>query len=182
MKRILSYALILVLSIGVLFVTGCEEDPTKDFKNPKVITVSSDKGSVEVTYDDDGGYEIDESGDEKILKNKDNNFRFSFEFVSDSIKDLKTRRDNFSKDSKYEVISDVEFRGNKGYVIIDKTYATAQVYLFLDESNDVAFLAKISDMSTSKTEEDIKSKGAKDAIYNTEKVQQILKTIKYIKK
>ena len=183
MKKVLNYALILVLFVGVLFVTGCNnDDPTKDFKNPKVLTIKGDKGSVEVTYDDDKKYEEQESSDEMILKSSDYNMRISFAFSSDTIKDLKTRRDNFSKDSKYEVIKEVEFRGNKGYVIIDKTYATAQVYLFLDETKDVAFVAKVSDMSPSTTEKLIESKGAKDALYNTEKVQEVLSTIKYIKK
>ena len=182
MKKILSFALILVLAVGVLFVTGCGVDPTKDFKNPKTITVTKDKNTTYVTYDDDGSYEEDKSGSEYILKSKDNNIRLSFEIVTDKVSDLETRRDNFAKDTnKNEVIKDVLFNGNKGFVIIDKTYATAQVYTFIDEANNVTLLTKISDMSPSETEKGIASKGAKEALYNKDVVQEILKTINYKK-
>ena len=184
MKRVFNFALFLVLAVGILFVAGCGKvDPTKDFKNPKTITIKGDKSTTYVTYDDDDDtYELDESGSEKILKNKEKNFRLSFEFSNDTIKDLKTRRDNFSKDTeKYEVISEVEFNENKGFAIIDKKYATVSVYVFLDEEKDIAFVAKVSDMNPSETEKTINEKGAKEALYNKTTVQQILKTINYKK-
>lgn len=183
MKK-LNLLLITVLLVGLVAITGCDKknDPTKDFKNPKTITVDTNKGITKITYDDDGTYEEDESGDEKILKNSDGNFRFSFEYQDLTSKEADNRKNNFSKDKNYKVLSDVEFNGYKGFVIVDKTWATSQVYLYLDEENDVIFLAKVSPTKSNETAEALKTaKNPEDVLYNLDKVQQTLKTITYSK-
>ena len=182
MKKLKKVLLILVLFVGLFIFAGCEKDPAKDFKNPKEITVKGDKGNAIVTYDDDGSYEEDESGNEKILKSSDNGFRLSLEFQTLTVSDAKTRESNFKKDSNYTVISDVEYRGSKGFVIVNNKYADAQVYLYLDEENDVVFLVKVGPMRTNEVLDEIaKGKKPEDILYKNETVQQILKTVKYEK-
>ena len=181
MKKI-NLLLVAILFVGVFALTGCKKDPTKDFKNPKTITVETKKGTTKITYDDDGTYEEDESYDAKVLKNKDNDFRLYFEYADLTTKDAKTRLENFSKDKNYKIIKDVEFNGYKGFALTQKTYGSTQVYLYLDEAKDVVFVIQISPMNSSDYEKGIKEgTNPEDALYKKEKVQQILKTITYEK-
>ena len=181
MKK-LSVLFIAILLVGVLTITGCKKDPTKDFKHPKTITVETKKGKTEITYDDNGNYEEDESMGAKILKNQKDDFRLYFEYADLTTKDAKTRLENFSKDKNYKIIKEVEFNGYKGFALIQKTYGTTQVYLYLDEANDVVFVVQVSPMNSSDYENGIKEgTNPADALYNKTKVQQILKTITYTK-
>ena len=180
MKKI-NLLLVAILFVGLFAFTGCKEDPTKDFKNPKTITVEK-KGTTKITYDDDGTYEEDTSYDAKVLKNKEKDFRLYFEYADLTTKDAKTRMENFSKDKNYKVIKDVEFNGYKGFVLIQKEYGTTQVYLYLDEANDVVFTIQISPMNSSDYENGLKDgTNPEDALYKKDKVQEILKTITYEK-
>lgn len=174
--------LVAIFLVGILSLTGCKNDPTKDFKNPKTISLKTSKGTTNISYDDDGSYEEAESTDSKILKNSDNNFRITFEYKDLTVKDAKTRESNFKKDKNYKVISDVEFNGYKGFVLVDKRYASSQVYLYLDEEKNVVLSAQVSPMKTTETEEELKkASNPEDVLYNKKQVQQILKTITYTK-
>ena len=168
---------VFVLLAGLFVVTGCEKDPTKDFKNPKTIILKGDKGTLEVTYDDDGTYEENNyaAGGGKILRNSDKNFRFGIEFVNKTIKEMEQTKENLGKDKTREVI-DVEYRKNKGFVAIDQTWGTADVYLYVDEANDVIVNLRVSPNTSEKMKS---AKEAKELIYGQETVQQILRTVKY---
>ena len=73
MKKLLKS--LFILTIIIVISSGCEKkDPLlKNFENPKTIEFESDKGKVELSYDDDGNYEEQDYTSEKpgkILKNK----------------------------------------------------------------------------------------------------------------
>lgn len=177
MKRYFKYIFILVLYL--LLVTGC--DNKSNFKNPKVIEYKSDKGSIQLTYDNDGKYREETSGDYKILLNKDNNFRIDMYFMNNTTKKQQEEsKKSFSKSSKYTII-DVNIGGYDGYALIDNKYTTAIVYLYLDK--DVISYIKISPIKTIEAIKELeKGKKSEDVLYNQKKIQSILKTIKYTKK
>ncbi len=179
-KNIKIILAVFVLLVGLFAVTGCEKDPTKGFKNPKTITLKGKKGTLEVTYDDDGSYEESDysSGDGKILKNADKNFRFGIEFLNKTVKELEQTKGYLKKDSKREVL-DVEYRKYKGFVAIDQDWGTADVYLYLDEENDVTVNLRVS---PNRSERVKNAKEAKDLIFGQETVQEILRTVKYTSK
>ncbi len=181
MKK-LSLLVVLLLVFGV-FVVGCDEDPTKNFKNPKEIKLKGDKGTTVVTYDDDGNYELQTYGNGKILLNSDENFRIDFEYTTDTLKQVNDKVKNFKKDKNWKVVENLKFRGYKAFSLVNKTYATAETYIYLDEDNEVILKAKISPTKTLETEKEIKkTKNIEDVLLNKDKVQQTLKTIKYTKK
>ena len=70
MKNYKKTLLFLILFIGLTTITGCiKRNPTAKFKNPKTIEYKTDKGSIKLSYDDDGnptlGYSLwfDNPGD-----------------------------------------------------------------------------------------------------------------------
>ena len=180
MKKI-NLFLVAVLVLGVFALTGCKEDPTKNFKNPKEITIkSSKKGETIVTYDDDGNYEVETYGDEKLLKNSEADFRITFRYATDTLKQVKDKETNFKKDKNWKVVSDLEYNGYKAFALISKTNASAEVYVFLDEDNEAVLRVNVSHMKSHDYDKEIKKDPAK-LLFDKEKVQQTLKTVKYSK-
>ncbi len=181
--KTLLVALILLFGVGSL--TGCNKknDPTAGFKNPKIIEYKTEKGTIQLTYDDDGSYEVTENDPYVILKNADNNFRIDIDYSNNTVKQQETAKENFAKDTKnYTVIKNVELNGYEGYTMVSKNYTTANVYLYLDKDNDIISNIKVSPVKTSDAEKELNNgKKAEDVLYNQEKVMQILKTVKYVK-
>ena len=185
MKRGLKTLLVaFVLLVGIISLTGCNKknDPTAGFKNPKTIEYKTDKGTIQLTYDDDGGYEVTENDPYVILKNEDDNFRIDIDYSNNTVKQQETSKTNFAKDTTNYTIKDVEFNNYKGYTMVSKKYATSNIYLYLDKNNDIISNIKVSSLKTSDTEKELNNgKKAEDVLYNLKKVQQILKTLKYVK-
>ena len=179
MKK-LNILLIAALVLGVFALTGCKEDPTKNFKNPKEIKVKSSKGETVITYDDDGNYETETYGDEKLLKNSEDDFRITFRYATDTLKQVKDKETNFKKDKNWKVISDLEFNGYKGFALISKSNASAEVYVILDEDSEAVLRVNVSHVKSHDYDKEIKNDPA-ELLYNKEKVQQTLKTVKYSK-
>lgn len=174
----------LVLFIGIIGITGCNKknDPTAGFKNPKTIEYKTDKGTTKLTYDDDGTYEVDKNDPYVILKNKDSNFRIDIDYSNNTVKQEEVSKENFKKNSKYTIIDNLDLNGYKGYAMIQNQYTTANIYLVLDEENDIVSNIKVSPVITSEATKEL-DKGTKpeNVLYNQEKVQQILKTVQYEK-
>lgn len=185
MKKSLSLLLVLFLAITVFAVTGCtkKNDPTASFKNPKTIKYKTDKGTIELTYDDDGTYEVVKNDPYVTLKNSDGNFRIDMDYSNNTVEGQKKTMDNFAKDTEnYKVFKNVSFNGYDGNVMVSKKWATTNVYLNLDKENDIVSNIKVSPVMSSKATEKLESgKKAEDVLYKQAKVQQILKTVKYTK-
>lgn len=172
-KRLL---LVLVLLVGIFSLTGCKEKEIK-FKNAKTFSVNGEKGIISVQYDDDGTYELIDDG--KVLKNTEGNFRYSFEFGKNKIEQQEKIKEAMKKRESY-YIEDVEYGGYKGYIVVDKNYASTQVILYADTGNDTILLLKISPVQSLEANKKIKEGvEPKDVLFNQEKVQKSLKTIKY---
>lgn len=184
MKRNFKLLLVFILSISLLIVTGCEKknDPTAGFKNPKTIQYKTEKGTLTLTYDDDGTYEVEKNNPYVILKNKEANFRIDMDYSNNTVKQQQTSKENFKKDKKYTIIDNLEFNGYKGYAMIQNEYTTTNVYLTLDEESEVISNIKVSPVMTSEATKKL-DKGTKpeDVLFNQKKVQQILKTVTYKK-
>lgn len=178
MKKYIKILSILVLFAAIFVVTGCNNnDPTKDFKNPKTIEYKTDKGTMKLTYDDDGTYEVVKNDPYVTLKNKDANFRIDMDYSSNTVKQQETAKENFKKDKNYTIIDNLKYRDYEGYAMIQNEYGTANVYLTLDKDNDIISNIKVSAVIT----KDFGSKKPEDVYFNQEKVQQILKTVQYEK-
>ena len=178
-----SFKLLLILLVSVLIIAGCEKNPTASFKNPKEIEYNTDKGSIILTYDDNGNYEEETSGYYKILKNRKENFRIDMDYAKSTVKQQKTAMKNFDKLDRYTVIKDVKFGKYSGDVLIDDKYTTAILYLYFDKKNNIISYIKISPLRTNDAMKEIeKGSKAENVLYNKEEVQKILKTIKYVKK
>ena len=172
----------LVLFAGLFIITGCKKDPTAEFKNPKTIEYKTEKGTIKLTYDDDGNYEVENNNPYVILKNKDNNFRIDIDYSNNTVKQQNISKENFKKDKNYTIVDDLEFNGYKGYAMIQNEYTTANIYLILDEENDIISNIKISPVMTSEATKELDNgTKPKDVLFNQEKVQQILKTVQYEK-
>ena len=185
MKKYIKLLIVFVLLISLVAVTGCgnkKDDPTADFKNPKTISYKTDKGTIKLTYDDDGTYEVEKNDPYVILRNRDNNFRIDIDYSSNTVKQQNTSKENFKKDKNYTIIDDLEFNGYKGYAMVQNEYTTTNVYLILDEENDVVSNIKVSPIMTSDATKEL-DKGTKPekVLFKQEKVQQILKTVQYEK-
>ena len=184
MKRSLKNLMLLfVFFVGVVALTGCNnDDPTKNFKNPKTIEYKTEKGTIQLTYDDDGTYEVDKNDPYVVLKNKEGNFRIDMDFSNNTVEQQESSKENFKKDKNYTITDNLEFRGYKGYAMTQNEYTTTNVYLILDEANDIVSNIKVSPVMTSLATDEL-DKGTKpvDVLFNQEKVQQILKTVKYVK-
>ena len=185
MKKIFKTLLItLILFIGVVIISGCDkkDDPTKNFKNPKTIEYKTEKGTIKLTYDDDGTYEVDKNDPYVILKNKDDNFRIDIDYSNNTVKQQESSKENFKKDKNYTIIDGLDFNGYKGYAMVQNQYTTTNVYLVLDEEEDIISNIKVSPVMTSIVTEKL-DKGTKPekVLYYNEKVQQILKTVEYEK-
>lgn len=181
MKKYFGLLFVLVIAISLVAVTGCNAKVTvkggiADFKNPKSIKYKTDKGTMKLTYDDDGTYEVVENDPYVTLKNKDGNFRIDMDYSSNTIKQQEQSKNNFKKDKNYTIIDDLEYNGYKGYAMIQNEYGTANIYLTLDEKNEVISNIKVSAVTT----EEIKGK-PEDAYFNNKKVQKTLKTLEYKK-
>jgi len=174
---------VLLLFVGLFVITGCKnDDPTKNFKNPKSISYTTTKGTIKLTYDDDGTYEVVKNDPYVTLKNKDENFRVDIDYNNNTIEQIKKTKEAWKKDKRYTIIDNVKYGIYEGFVQIDNTYATAILYLYLDEESDVLSYIKVSPVMSSPAEEEIKNgKKPEDVFYNNEKVQQILKTVQYDK-
>ena len=177
MKKILKT--LFILTIIIVISAGCEKkDPLlKNFKNPKTIEFESDKGKIEISYDDDGNYEEQDYTSEKpgkILKNKEENFRIALEFYEQSSKELDKTK-NLLEQANSRKIFDVEFRGIKGFASISKQDGTTDIFLYAYHKNDIIINIRISSLE----KREITENNVEDILYNNEKVQQILKTIKY---
>ena len=181
MKKGLKTLLVCALVFTVFVSTGCEKDPAASFKNPKTIEYKTEKGTTKLTYDDDGTYEEVKSGNYITLKNKDGNFRIDIDYAKSTVEEQEKTKENFSKSTNHTII-DVELNKYKGYVMIDKKYTTAIAYLYLDKENDVVSYIKVSPIMTSNALKELENgTKAEDVLYNQEKVQQILKTVKFEK-
>ena len=182
MKKNLKALIALVLVFTVFVCTGCEKDPASSFKNPKTIEYKTEKGTTKLTYDDDGTYEEEKSGNYVILRNRDNNFRIDIDYAKNTVKQQESAKENFAKNSNYTIIDNVEFNKYKGYIMIDNRYTTAIAYLYLDKENDVVSYIKVSPIKSTDAMKEVENgKKAEEVLYNQEKVQQILKTVKYEK-
>ena len=182
MKKYMKLLLVVVLAVALVAVTGCDKDPAASFKNPKTIKYTTDKGTISLTYDDDGSFEVDENDPYVVLKNKGKNFRIDMDFSNSTVKEQETTRDNFKKDKDYLIIENLEYRGYKGYAMVQKEYTTTNLYLVLDEANDIVSNIKVSPVMTSTATDELeKGKKPEDVLFNQETVQQILKTVKYEK-
>ena len=183
MKRFKTLLLILVLFVGLITVTGCDKlkNPAAGFKNPRSITYKSEKGTLKLTYDDDGTYEVIKNDPHETLKNKNANFRIDMEFSNNTLKQQETAKANFKKDKRYTII-DVEFNGYKGYAMVQNEFTTTNIYLTLDEKSEVISNIKVSPVMTNDAVKKLDS-GTKpeDVLFNQEKVQKILKTVQYEK-
>ena len=182
----------IVLVVGIFTLTGCgkkkaetkkeETKASSKFKNPKAIKLESDKGTVEVTYEDDGSIEESSAGSDQILKNADQNFRIFFEYGKKDVESQEKQKENYKKSESYDVIEDVKFGGYEGFAAVDKKYGTTQVFLYLDKENNVILVAKVSPVQSAKAAEAVESaKSAADVLYNLDDVQEILETITYKK-
>lgn len=181
-KKFKALIFILVLFVGVITITGCKKDPTAGFKNPKTIQYKTSKGTLKLTYDDDGTYNVEKNDPYVILRNRDNNFRIDMDYDNSTVKEQQTTKENFKKNKDYIIIDDLELNGYKGFAMIQKEYTTTNIYLVLDEKNDIISNIKVSPVITSDATDKLK-KGTKpeDVVFNQEKVQQILKTVQYEK-
>lgn len=184
MKKYIKVLSILVLFATIFVVTGCEkkDDPTKDFKNPKTIEYKTDKGTLKLTYDDNGEYEVTNNDPYVTLRNTKEGYRIDMDYSNNTVEQQNKSKGYFEKDSKYTIVDNVKFRDYEGYTQIENTYGTANVYLTLDKDNDVVSNIKVSGIRSSEVADKI-SEGTKpeDALYNLESVQQILKTVQYEK-
>lgn len=184
MKNSVKLLLTIILMVLVVNATGCgkKNDPTASFKNPKTIEYKTDKGTIKLTYDDDGTYDVEKNDPYVILRNRDNNFRIDMDFSSDTVKEQEKSKEYIKNDSKYTIIDNLDFNGYKGYAMVQNTYTTTNLYLVLDEENDIVSNIKVSPVitndATKKLEDGTKPE---DVLYNQKKVQQILKTIQYEK-
>ena len=179
MKK-LNLLLVAVMLVGVLIFTGCgKDDPTKDFKNPKTITLFETKqGTVKVSYDDDGTYEEDLKGDTKVLKSSENEFRLAFEIAKKTAKETDDSEGYAKKDDRNKVISDLNFNGYEAYAVVNKEFTSTYMYVYLDKENDVIMKVQISPIMTSVALKELESgKKPEDVLFYKEKVQQILNTI-----
>lgn len=178
-------SIFLVIFAVLLLMTGCNknDDPNANFKNPKKIEYKTKKGTIQLTYDDDGTYEVTKNDPYVTLRNRDSKFRIDMDYEDSTVEQQEKTIENFGKDTEnYTIIKNVNFNGYKGNVMISKKYATANVYLYLDENSDIISNIKVSAIMTSDVTDALdKGKKAEDILYNQEKVQQILKTVKYIK-
>lgn len=172
--------IIVLLTLFMIIITGCTKEKNElNFKNPKTLSFKDTQGQITLTYEDDGTFEYIES--ENVLKNEKENFRYALSFGTNTIEQQEKIKEKMNKDS-YEIIDKVKFNGYEGYVAIDKKYATATVILYVDKKEDVTALIKISPVQSIKSEEKIKNgKDPKEVIYNLDKVQKTLKSIKYEK-
>jgi len=180
MKKIAKSILIIVLFVGVFLVTGCGKKETPKFDNPKTVTIEGEKGKVEVTYEDNGTFEFND-GEEKILKNTEGNYAFTFSFSPNTIAKQEKLKERNAKADGFTV-EDVTYNGYKGYAVINETQAITQVVLYTDVLNEVIFIAKAKPINNTNARNTIKN-GAnpKDVIYNREEVQNMLNSIKYVK-
>lgn len=180
MKRTFKLIALVLAFVLVFTVTGCDNNSSSKFKNPKDVTISRNKAKVTFTYDDDGKYDVNKVDKrETIISNSDRGFRIDFMFGNESIDEQEKTKGYFKKDDTYLVLENIEFGGYKGYVSIHKEYATADVYLYLDEKRDVVVDIRVSTTKTSEVEKALKTTEVEDVLYNKEEVQDILKTIKY---
>ena len=182
MKKHFKLLLVLVMVATVFVAAGCSNDPAAKFKNPKTIEYKTEKGTIQLTYDDDGTYEVDKNDPYVVLKNKDANFRIDMDFSNNTVKEQETSKANFKKDKNYTITDNLKFNGYSGYAMTQNQYTTTNIYLVLDEKNDIVSNIKVSPVMTSTATEEL-DKGTKpvDVLFNQEKVQQILKTVKYVK-
>ena len=177
---------LLFLLLGVVFfVTGCEEkDPSKHFKNPVTVSTEENEKVVELTYDDDGTYEVsDFSNDEKgkIIKCEEINSRLSFNLQQESEKRLKTLRKNQEKLKNKKVI-DVKYGKLNGFASIDLIQGNTDIYLYTGDEKTTIKIA-VSPINVLQSTKEIKGgTEAQDVLYNQKKIQQTLKTIKYTNK
>lgn len=172
--------IIILLTLFIVLITGCTKEKNNlNFKNPKTMTFKDTQGQITLTYEDDGTFEYIES--ENVLKNEFDNFRYALSFGTNTIEQQEKIKEKMNKDT-YEIIDNVEFNGYKGYVAIDKKYATATVFLYVDKKEDITIIIKVSPVQSIKSQEKINT-GAnpKNVIYNLPKVQKTLKSVKYEK-
>ena len=183
MKNYKKTLLFLILFIGLTTITGCiKRNPTAKFKNPKTIEYKTDKGSIKLSYDDDGTYEVYKNIPYIVLKNKDSNFRIDIDYSNNTIKQQEESKKLFKKNSKYLIIDNIKFNGYKGYAMVQKQYTTTNIYLVLDKKNNIISNIKVSPVITSNAIKELNKKTKpEDVLYKQEKVQQILKTIQYKK-
>lgn len=184
MKKSLKTLLLVVLVGTILTATGCnkKDETTANFKNPKTIQYKTEKGTIKLTYDDGGNYEVIKNSPYVILKNSSNNFRIDTDFSKNTVKEQEKSKETFSKIKNYKILDNIKFGEYEGYIQIDNKFATAIVYLYLDKEKDVISYIKINPVNTNDAIKEIDSgKKAEDVLYKQEKVQQILKTIKYEK-
>ena len=172
----------LVLFVGLFVITGCKKDPTAGFKNPKTIEYKTDKGTIKLSYDDDGNYDVEKNDPYVILRYRNKNFRIDIDYSNNTVKQQNTTKENFKKDKNYTIIDNLDFNGYKGYAMVQNEYTTTNVYLVLDEENDIISNIKVSPIMTSVATKEL-DKGTKpaDVLFNQEIVQQILKTVQYEK-
>ena len=171
--------LVLILFVGLVAVTGCmKKDPTKDFKNPKTITVKGDEGKTLISYDDSGSYKFDK--ETKVLRNEKKGFRMTFYYSTNTTKQQEEVHKKMKDVKNYTVIDDVEYNGYKGYASIDNKYGTTQVFLYEDKKKDVIFIVQISPLHSLETQKKIKNgTSPKKVLYGIDDVQKILKTVEY---
>ena len=194
MRNAKKVLLTLVLVAFVFTAAGCgsKKDDSKaesntasksSFKNGKeVVATKGDKGTVKVTYENDGSFEESTAGDSIVLRNPDGNFRMYFEFTTRNIATLEKLIESYKKSDSWVVTEDLKFGGYKGFAFTGANTGTTEVYLIIDKEKEIVLDAKVSPVMTSKATEAIKG-GTKavDVLYGQDKVQQVLKSITYTK-
>ncbi len=171
---------IIALFIITTIISGCsKKDPLlKNLENPKTIELETEKGKIEISYDDDGNYEEQDYTSEKkgkILKNKEENFRIALEFYEQTNKELEKTK-NLLEQANSRKIFDVEFRKINGFASISKE-GTTDLFLYADKKNNIIINIRISQLDN----KEITEQNVEDILFNNEKIQQILSTIKYTK-
>lgn len=165
---------ILTIFIAIFVLSGCSG---RLVKNPRIISVKTDKGVATLTYDDNGLYQLNNLANNYFLQNEADNFSI---FISSYTKEKKEHDENkndFKNDKKAKYLDSIKINGYTGYGRITKENGNTELYIFLDNKNNIALCIRISAVNTKKIKKD--EKHPENMLYNKKEIKEILNTLEY---
>lgn len=171
-----SYVLLFILLVSVTLLSGCD----RLVKNPRTISVKTDKGVATITYDDNRQYQLNGLANNYFLQNNALNFSMFISNYTGKKDEQDKLKKEFKEDKDSKYLEKVKINKYSGFGRINKKTGATDLYIYLDKKNNIILCIKINATDTKKIKKD--EKKPENMVYNKEEIKEILNTLKYKEK